>query len=332
MQITENVIQTSPTSKVSIDDNANYRSFLTLSHNQFEHITTLNDKVLAFLPQYTRYASMCLNEFSWDIPDRYEQIRSDFIEKLLYYKGRCALVNADNMGLIVCDFIVTKYNGYSMFNMFGEPQEIDAIDIFNNNKVIGHYTSDDFVIISDNPMWYPTNLTVWQYSTDIANINLAITRNIQQQRFPVVFQGTSKQRQTFEQMCKKIDNDDIYIFLDKDVNIDDITKLSIDAHFIAKELYDVKDRKDSDLLTMIGLANVNTVKQSGISADEINSNNQGIELTFDTKYSSRLKAVDEIKKKFDIDMTVSVNPVIKTDDVYVEDPDEDELTIEEVDE
>jgi hypothetical protein len=272
--------------------------FLKMSKNQALHWEELITSLGNFIPYYAQYSNLCLNFFDWELPLDNEQLNGDFIERLLFYKGRCAVINDKDKGLIVCDF--RTVNGQS--NIFGYPTKIQALDIFDYNKVIGDYESDNFVIIPNNKLWYPTNITVLKYAIDISNILDAINLNVESQKLPVILQSPDdKAKLSMEQIAEKIETGERYIFAKSDFNIQNaVQSLNISAPFIADRLQDLQQRKIAELLTAIGINNENVNKESGITADEVNSNNTLVKLNFDSMLIPRQEACDEIKRKFNI--------------------------------
>lgn len=276
------------------------------SHNINEDIISLRDDLFSFLPFYMIYSSVAMSLSHIEFPEDREQLDSEFNELLLYYKGRSAVINTKNKGLMICDFIPIKNN----YGMFGEPTRITAIDRHTGEHIEENIPEDRFVIIRSNKFWYPANYTVMSFCKTIANIQNAVDNNINQQKFPIVFQGTKEQKETLKQAIAQIEKDYPYIIIDKQINVNDITKLLIDAKFISKDMLDVADRKKSTLLELLGVTNTNTVKQSGISPDEVNSNNTLTQLIGSVAIKEKEKACKEIKQKFDIDCKVVVNDVL----------------------
>lgn len=281
-----------------------YHDFLALSKNGALHWDELFTALGDFVPTYANFTNLCLNFFEWELPVENEQLNSDFIERLLYYKGRCAIINDSTRGLMVVDF--TNIGGWS--NIFGYPTKIQARDIFDYNKVIGEYESKDFVIITNNKMWYPTNITVLKYSVDISNILDSINLNVESQKFPVILQASDeKQKLTVEKLTDKIETGERYIFAKGDFNPNSqLTSLDINAPFISDRLQDLKNKKVNDLLTDLGINNENVDKASGITSDEVNANNGLVKLNFDAMLIPRQEACDEIKRKFNINVWCDV--------------------------
>lgn len=281
-----------------------YTNFLTLSKNGALHWEELFTSLDNFIPIYCQYSNLCLNFFEWELPLENEQLNSDFIERLLFYKGRCAIINDKTRGLMVVDF--QNIGGWS--NIFGYPTKIQARDIFDYNKVIGEYESDEFVIITNNKMWYPTNITVLKYSIDISNILDSINSNVEDQKFPVILQSADdKQKLTIEQIADKIECGERYIFAKSDFRPESqITALHLNAPYMADRLNDLQERKTSELLTALGINNENINKESGISSDEVQANNGLVKLNFDSMLIPRQEACDEVKRKFGINIWCDV--------------------------
>ena len=278
--------------------------FLEMSKNHALKWEDLFNSMDNFIPFYVQFANLCLNFFEWELPVENEQLNADFIERLLFYKGRCAIINDAKKGIMVCDFNVV--NGMS--NIFGYPTQIQALDIFDYNKVIGTYDSDRFVIITNNKMWYPTNITVLKYSLDISNILDAINLNVESQKMPVVLQSPDdKAKLTMEQIADKIETGQRYIFSKADFDMKNaVTALEINAPFISDRLQDLQQKKTAELLTALGINNQNVNKESGITTDEVNSNNTLVKLNFDSMLIPRQEACDELKRKFNINVWCDV--------------------------
>ena len=283
------------------------KNFCSLSQSSdFNNdLISLNNDFLDFVPIYTLYTNIALNISKIIFPMENTQLDSEFNEKLLFYKGKSAVVKDNSKGFILCDFSTIN----SHFNMFGEPTKINAFDVYTGEN-IGQYTEDDFVIIKNNPLMIPSNITVLKASIDLCEIMQATIENVKQQKFPVVFQGTNQQKLTFEKLIENLEKKYPYIFLDKEINVDDITKLMIDAKFISKELLDLFERRKSMLLENLGISNIGVLKQSGISNDEINSNNVLTDMASDLAINCKRNAIKELKNKFDIDATLWINPII----------------------
>lgn len=295
----------------------NKRDYLCMSKNFVLNTEAITDSLLFFIRKYVSYTSIQLSQFGWKLPQEFSNISIEFLEKLLYYKGKCAIINDKDKGYMICDFNVVE----NSTNTWGIPTSIDAIDVFDHNKIIGRYTNRydnkkkkekiEFVIITDNPCWYPMNLSVWSYCNELSNIREAVDINTNGQKFPIVLQGTKEQKLALQNIAQDIERGNKYIFLNKDYDKDLISSIDVASKFIAKELLDVADRTENDLQTIVGINNNNVNKQSGVSSDEVNANNSLIDMNLSTRLMSRQKAVEKIKEAFGLDVDVYINKEYK---------------------
>lgn len=277
-----------------------FNNFLDISRNNFENISDISDEQIQFVIYYMTFCNVALSAYQWNIPDEYEQINADFIERLLHYKGRAAVINDKTRGLLVADFTTKQSN----INFLGFPKEITAVDVFNNNEVIGNYSTGDFVIIKNNAMLLPTNLICLKFAQQITQIIQAMDVNTANQKFPIVLQGTREQKTSLEALIKNIDNNFQYVFIDKELNVEDIKNLNVAPPFIAEKLYNILNQKKNELLTLIGINNVNIEKNSGVSDTEVMSNNDIVSRIAYTYLSEREKACKQIEKLFNISVSV----------------------------
>lgn len=276
-----------------------YNLIGTMSKNRALWFENVTDDIIKFYNYYTYYSNLAMDNFKWVIDKQYKMLNSDFIEKLLFYKGVCAVVRINDVPQL-CTFV----NISKSYNLFGYPTRINAYDVFNNDKMLGTFESEDFVIIENNKLWYPTNLIVLEKSNKLANISEAIDINTDGQKYPVVFQGSIEQKRTLQEMSAKYVKGERPLYVDKDFKVDDITCINPDVPFRALELFKAGENVKNEMLSMIGIDNVNISKESGVSPDEVNSNNELVKLSYDMYLSSREKAVKELFDKFGIEVSL----------------------------
>lgn len=277
------------------------------SNSTNEDIEALNKDFYSFSPFYFSFSSLAMNISKIIFPKEMQQLNSELLEKILFYRGRAALIRDPDKGYFITDF--TTISG--AFNWFNYPTKIQPIDIFSNRNLSFPILNDnDFIIIEANDFWYPAGVTVWGFAKNMARAYESAQNNVIQQKFPIIFQGTNGQKLTFQQLMAKIQKDYNYIFCDKELNLGDITKIQIDAKFISKELLDLVDRYKAQLLELLGVQNVGVVKQSGISDEEVNANNNLTNLFGSIALDKKRQAIDEIEEKFQISCDLWINPEI----------------------
>lgn len=278
--------------------------FNPMSNDVNQDFLSIHSDMESFMPFYFTFAQVALNLSKIVFPDEYKQLDSDFNEKLLFYRGRSAIIEDGETGYRITDFNTVD----GAYNMFNEPTAIQPVDNFRRGqKTFPIKRKGEFVIIESNAFWYPVNYTVYSFTRQIAKIYESASHNISQQKFPIILQGTKEQKLTMQNLIGKIEKDYDYIFLDKDFNINDITKLLIDAKFITKELLDTADRYKSQLFELLGVQNVGVIKQSGIGEEEIESNNILTNIIGGSVIDKKKEACDKIYNTFGIECFVEVN-------------------------
>ena len=58
------------------------------------------------------------------------------------------------------------------------------------------------------------------------------------------------------------------------------------------------------MFDIFGINNVNILKKERLNTGEVNQNNEQIQLSKDTFYDTRKKSVDEINKKFNLNIEI----------------------------
>lgn len=280
-----------------------FSRFLNFSHNQSETFENLTDSAILFWREWSNWANIALSKFKWSFPAENEQLNAEFLEKLLFYKGRCAIIRDKNNGLMVVDYLNTSVK----YNMFGVPTRIQAVDIYDNGRIIGEYGADDFVLVRNNKTMYPTNLTIWSYSNEIVQCLISQNVNVSGQKNPIVIQTSDREKLSSQNFAIQYDMGYPFIFVSKDYNLNDITKLELSPKFIANDINDIVQIKRNDLATALGVNNNNVNKESGVSDYEVSANNQLVQIESNLLLSMRKLACDECLEKFGIECSVDFN-------------------------
>lgn len=272
---------------------------LDFSQNQAQMFEGLRDNILFFLTYYSHFCNIALSRYSWTIPeDKASGVSADFIEKMNFFRGSSCVVRDNLRGFISASYCVKKTN----FNNLFEPLEIEAID-YATGKTIGTYRKGDFVLIKNNFLAYPLNLTIMKFCAQIANLDIAEKINTFSQQIPILLQGDEKQKKTLQEFVAKLELGERYVFIPKDSVVKDVTSLDIRQPFIAKELLDIKDRNINTMLTLMGINNENVNKESGISSDEVNANDEFVRISGDIYSLARDRAVKDLQSVFGLEVS-----------------------------
>lgn len=269
---------------------------MKLSKNKKFEIVEYTENVINFLSEFSYYYNLAISNFLWDSDT--EIMNLDNIECINFFNGSCALVYDISKGYRISPYEVSK------FNSDGDILAIRTMPFFSDsNEKNEEFEDKDFVIIKNMFNYAPTFLTVAKYCNILNDCDLAIGSNLKKQKFPIVLEGENEQKLTLQNLAKQIDEDSPFLFLKKSFAKENIGKLDIAPNFDALSYCELKKIKDNELLTKLGINNENINKLSGVSEEEIQSNNDKVERSFQLFASVRDKAIKEIKEKFDITLS-----------------------------
>ena len=140
--------------------------------------------------------------------------------------------------------------------------------------------------------------------------------NLNSQKTPYVILCDEKERLTFKNILNQVQKFKYAIFGSKGLKINNIDVLQTKADFLLDKLQDTKNSYMNELLTFLGINNSNTDKKERLLVDEVNSNNDFILVNIDHMYDERKRAVEEINKKFNLNLTVEKREVSLIGELY----------------
>lgn len=165
-------------------------------------------------------------------------------------------------------------------------------------------TEDNSVIIFQNYLRVPMWLTLWQYAFRLAEVQRTIDINCKQQRTARVIRCDEKQRLTYLNAAKEVDEGANWVTGDKSLDLDNIEVLDITTPYVANEMQVYKHQLWNEALTYLGIENVNTDKKERLISDEVVNNMGDVEAERFTRLNARKQACDEINELFGLDVDV----------------------------
>jgi len=231
--------------------------------------------------------------YKWEGLPKY--IAKRFIENNLFQYGQLAFFKDSEVG-----FLITKVTPSGLLNIYDEPVRYYC---YGNNGYSKNVLAKDCVLIRNNIDAIPTSVLINLFCIRLYEIERTIDTNIKQQKTPLIVQCEESQRLTLKNLFMKYDGNEPFIFGNKALNLEGIKVLKTDAPYVADKLWELKNAKWAECLDMLGINNANTSKKERLITDEVNSNNQLLDLQADTMLMTRNYACEEIKEKFDLDIT-----------------------------
>lgn len=250
---------------------------------QFEEAAALNMAV--FSDYYKRLRLLALSLFEWEnLP---ESMNERFLEQCLYWYGKAAIVNDENLGIIN-----TKCTPSESLNIYGEATEYHCY----STGYDANFPLDDMVYVRNNLEALPTDATIQLFAQRLYEAERTIYVNIKAQKTPVIILCDEKQRLTMKNIYMKYDGNEPVIYGKKGLDIDDIKVLRTDAPFVADKLEEYKRNVWSEALSFLGINNVMTEKKERLVTGEVDANNQMIDLSAQTMLLTRELAAEKFNR------------------------------------
>lgn len=247
---------------------------------------------------------LATNRFKWsNLPNG---IESRHIEQMLFNTGVVAFYEHEDVKKGTKGFYCLPCNQHGQNNMYGDPTQV----IMHTSNGITHIKPiKDVVRILNNDYCYPTKFRVLHYAQQLANVEESLFANIDQQKFPYIISSVKNLQLTVKNFFKKFKRGDRAIFVDERLTNSEnagIRTLDTKAPYVADKLQQHKNNLEAELLTKLGInnTNVNNMKKERLLVDEVNVNNGHILLYSDIDFKNRLKACEEINKKFGLNIKV----------------------------
>lgn len=163
---------------------------------------------------------------------------------------------------------------------------------------------DNSVIIFNNYLRVPMWLTLWQYAYRLSEVQRTIDINCKQQRTARVIRCDEKERVTYLNAAKEVDEGRNWVHGNKNLDMDNFQVFDITTPFVANEMQVYKHQLWNEALTYLGIENVNTDKKERLISDEVINNMGDVEAERFTRLNARKQACDEINNLFGLDVDV----------------------------
>ena len=252
----------------------------------------LNNKT--YIDYYNRLMELALNVFEWEnLPT---SIDERFIELTLYEMGYCLYFNDEIIGnLALTCTIGGKLDVYRM------PLLRRAYAVNGYNKMC---SAKDSVLIFNNYLHTPTQLTIELFARRLYEIERAIDVNVKAQKTPTLILSNEQQRLTMKNLYMQYDGNEPFIFGDKNMDIEGIKSLKTDAPFVADKLESLKHQIWNEALTFCGIENTNQDKKERLVSNEVGGNYGNIEAQRNVMLNARKQAVKQINEMFGTNIDV----------------------------
>lgn len=247
-----------------------------------------------------RLKSIAISCFDWDgLPS---SVRQRNLELDLLRKGACLFFRDEVLG----QFLTLRCIMGGERNLYDEPIYRTA---YSNNGY--QYKTDDFnsVIIWDNLLHEDIFATLSMFAKRLTNIEITKDINLRAQKTPVMILCDERQRLTMENLFLKIDTAVPVIYGTKDLDLDGVKSLNLEAPYLLDKLQEEKINVLHEAFSYLGVGSLEIIKRERYISQEMQASQE----SNIAQRASRLKAREEaarlINEMYGLDITVKYSPV-----------------------
>lgn len=251
-----------------------------------------------------QFLTLAENVFIYDnMPD---YIDTAYLNKTLVRQGAIAFFYDDVLEKV----LALPYTNIGSLDVYNRPKKIQ---VYGRNGYTNTLKEGEFVIMYDNNGRYPIYIDVLQYAERYANITRTMDINIAQQKTPRIWKTSTEKEKTVKDLVNEVDGNVEKILTYDNINLDDIELILAPAPFVTDKLQDQKDKIWSEFLRLIGISNLSFQKKERNISDEIEAMQGGTIASRYERFEPRKKAIEEINKKFNLQIKVEYYDGIPTD-------------------
>lgn len=258
---------------------------------------------------YTRvYSQLAKQLFIWEgLP---EGIPEDYLEDKLYKNGSLMFTEDANIG-----FYLTPYARSGQLDMYERPTAYNVVSLSDmNGRVV---KADDAVIIKNNSEFTPTAMLIKKNIDELVELNITKLSNMTWQRIPIIFQGNQKNIQSLISIVEgTLEGSTAVSITDNALDMNQVEIKETKTQYLGAELRDEYRMITGELLTMLGINNLEISKKERLVSAEAEINKEEVSINLLAFLEPRLKAAEMINEKFGLNVSVSVNPLLVKEEAF----------------
>lgn len=254
------------------------------------------------------YTQVATQLFKWEgLPDT---IPAHFIEDRLFRKGSIMFAKTNLTGEFVTDYV-----NEGTVDMYDRPTKYRVVNIDREINGIS-FPREDVVIIRNNINMLPTELLIEKNIDELVELHITKLMNQTWQRMPVIFQGNHTVVQSLRSLIEgMLEGGSPVAITDRSLNIDMINPIDTRTQYLGAELRDETKMVVGELLTILGIKNLEISKKERLVAAEADINEEEVNIHLLSFLEPRKQAAEKINEVFGLNITVDVNEALFTKEV-----------------
>jgi len=266
-------------------------------HTQFKQ--SLFNNMAAYYDYLDRLTELAISMFKWEkLPPT---VDPRFLELTLFLNGSAVFFEDEVIGPLV---LACAANG--PFDVYNIPINRRA---YANNGYQKQLTNTDSILIYNNMMHTNQIPLIRRYAYMLYELDQIIMVNAKAQKTPVLVQGSEEQRLTLKNLYMQYDGNQPFIFGDKNLDINGLKAISTQAPYVSDKIYELKTQMWNEVLTVLGITNLNLQKKERLVTDEAASANGATIASRYSRLEARRMAADQINALFGLDVSVHFRDV-----------------------
>lgn len=271
---------------------------------RFIETAILND--LTYIEIMSRLKRLATSIFEWvNLPDSMD---SRFLELTLFEKGQACLLYDEMLG-----FLNTSVSGGQYLNVYDLPTELNCYaNSYTTTKktynglidVPLEEASNYGIFVMNNFDRTPTRMHLELFAYRLYEVEQAMFTNVVNQKYPLLILMNDKQRLTMQNLYNQYNGNYPVIFGDKNnLDLNDIKVLNTNSPYVVDKLSFYKKEIWNELLTYLGVNNIDIQKKERLIQGESNANNELINYNLQASLYPRKLACKQFNKLFKLEGT-----------------------------
>jgi len=247
-----------------------------------------------------RLKSIAISCFDWDgLPPG---VRQRNLEISLLRKGACLFYRDE----ILQQFLTLRCIMGGERNIYDEPIYRTA---YANNGY--QYRTDDLgsVIIWDNYLHEDIFPTLSMFAKRLTNIEITKDINLRSQKTPIMILCDERQRLTMENLFEKIDTAVPVIFGTKDLDLEGVKALNLEAPYLLDKLQEEKVNVLHEAFSYLGVGSLEIIKRERYIQQEMQASQESNIAQRASRLKAREEAAGLINDMFGLSISVKYSPV-----------------------
>ena len=260
---------------------------------------SLYNNMAAYHDYFDRLTELAISMFRWDnLPPT---VDPRFLETTLFLNGFAVFFVDEVIGPLA---LTCAANG---------PFDVYRIQInrraYASNGYQKNLTNQDSILIYNNMMHTNQVPLIRRYAYMLYELDQIIMVNAKAQKTPVLIQGTEEQRLTLKNLYMQYDGNQPFIFGDKNLDLTGLKAISTEAPYVADKIFELKTQLWNEVLTVLGITNLNLQKKERLITDEAASANGATVASRYSRLEARKQAAEQINAMFNLNISVDFRDV-----------------------